>query len=229
MKPVIAMPTLDNSLFRIYMKSKYVFCLWKAGARVKWICLQDQEKMRRQLRRCDGMLLPGGGDIQPHLYGQIPTEKCGEPDKLRDSGEWAMLDAFVPTGKPILCVCRGEQLMNVYFGGTLHQDIGHLQKCNHDDYDTRATECHDVTLTPGSMAQAILGTDRCRVNSMHHQAVDKVGAGLRVDAVSEDGIVEALEKMDHPFFLGLQWHPEHMSRKRPLQQKIFEAFVRACK
>lgn len=229
MKITIAMPTLDNSPFRIYMKSKYVICLLRAGARVKWIDLEDREKMRSQLAKCQGLLLPGGGDLQPHLYGQSPTEKCGKPDLKRDAGEWAILDAFLPTDKPILGICRGAQLMNVYCGGTLHQDIVDISISKHSDYNNRAGFTHKVNLTPGTKLQAILGVDACNVNSMHHQAADRIAESLVVSAVSKDGIVEGLEKRDHPFFLGVQWHPEHMSAKSQQQQKIFEAFVAACK
>ena len=118
MNITIAMPKLDNKPFRIYMKSKYVISLMKCGARVKWIDMENREKMKKQLASCHGLLMPGGGDLQPHLYGQEVDPKCGKPDVKRDEGEWAILDEFVPTGKPILCICRGEQQMNVYFGGT---------------------------------------------------------------------------------------------------------------
>lgn len=229
MKPVIAMPKLENTLFRCYMIRKYRVSLRRAGARVKRIPLKDLEKWKEALLSCDGLLMPGGADIDPKYYGQTPTEKCGKIEAPRDEGEWAIMDAFVPTGKPILFVCRGEQLMNVYCGGTLHQDIQDFQKCKHSDFKNRVAGTHDVTVVPGTKLHEILGADICRVNSMHHQAADRIAPGLTVSAVSEDGIVEALEKPDHPFFLGVQWHPEHMSAKSKQQRKIFEAFVKACK
>ena len=222
------MPKLGNSPFKIYMKSKYVISLMKQGARVKWIDMENREKMNKQLTSCHGLLMPGGTDIQPHLYGQMPSEKCEKPDVKRDEGEWAILDEFVPTGKPILCICRGEQLMNVYFGGTLHQDIVDISICRHSDVNNRAGFTHKVTLTAGTKLQGILGVDTCKVNSLHHQAADRIAPGLVVNAVSADGIVEGLEKAEHPFFLGTQWHPEHMYRKDPLQRKIFAAFIAAC-
>ena len=229
MRITIAMPKLDNKPFRIYMKSKYVVSLMKNGARVKWIDMKNREKMKKQLASCDGLLLPGGGDIQPHLYGQEVDEKCGKPDVARDEGEWAILDAFLPTGKPILAICRGIQLMNVYLGGTLHQDIVEISISKHSDFNNRAGFTHKINLTPGTRLHAILGVDACNVNSMHHQATAKIAPGLVVSAVSADGIVEGLEKKDHPFFIGVQWHPEHMYRKNMGQRKIFAAFVDACK
>ena len=229
MNITIAMPKLDNKPFRIYMKSKYVISLMKCGARVKWIDMENREKMKKQLASCHGLLMPGGGDLQPHLYGQEVDPKCGKPDVKRDEGEWAILDEFVPTGKPILCICRGEQLMNVYFGGSLHQDIVDISICKHSDFNNRAGFTHKVSLTPGTRLHTILGVDSCMANSMHHQAADRIAPGLVVNAVSADGIVEGLEKPDHPFFLATQWHPEHMYQKDTLQRKIFAAFVDACK
>ena len=229
MKITIAMPKLDNKPFRIYMKSKYVISLMKCGARVKWINMENREKMKKQLASCHGLLMPGGGDLQPHLYGQEVDPKCGKPDVKRDEGEWAILDEFVPTGKPILCICRGEQLMNVYFGGTLHQDIVDISICKHSDFNNRAGFTHKVILTPGTRLHTILGVDSCMANSMHHQAADRIAPGLVANAVSADGIVEGLEKPDHPFFLATQWHPEHMYKKDALQRKIFAAFVDACR
>ena len=229
MRPTIAMPKLENTLFRCYMISKYIISLYRAGAKVKRISMKDLENHREKLLACDGLLMPGGADIHPKYYGQAVTEKCGKIEDERDVGEWAMMDLFVPTGKPILCICRGEQLMNVYCGGTLHQCIKDFQKCKHSDFPNRAKDTHAVTVTPDTKLRQILGVDSCRVNSMHHQAADAIAPGLIVSAVSEDGIVEALESKDHPFFLGIQWHPEHMAAKDAAQMNIFRAFVKACR
>lgn len=229
MRITIAMPTLDNKPFRVYMKSKYVISLMKTGARVKWIDMKNRERMKKQLAACDGLLLPGGGDLQPHLYGQKVDPRCGEPDVARDEGEWAILEEFLPTGKPILGICRGIQLMNVFCGGTLHQDIVDISICKHSDFKNRAEFTHKVILTPGTKLHTILGVDSCNANSMHHQAADAVAPGLTVSAVSADGIIEGLEKSDHPFFVGVQWHPEHMYKKDALQRKIFAAFVDSCR
>ena len=229
MNITIAMPKLDNKPFRIYMKSKYVISLMKCGARVKWIDMENREKMKKQLASCQGLLMPGGGDLQPHLYGQEVDPKCGKPDVKRDEGEWAILDEFVPTGKPILCICRGEQLMNVYFGGSLHQDIVDISKCRHNDYPRKNLGCHMVSLTGGTKLARIMGKQTLRVNSLHHQAVATVGKDITISAVSEDGIIEAIEHTSHPFCMGVQWHPEHMVRYCKQQRRIFEAFVAACK
>lgn len=224
MKPVIAMPKLSNDPFRIYMKSKYVFSLWRAGARVRWIGNAQTEANRRALLECDGLLMPGGVDIEPARYGQETDEKCGKIDLARDAAEWWMMDAYLPTQKPVLGICRGVQILNVFQGGTLHQHID-----GHSDFKNRSTGSHKVNVSPGSLLDKILDTPKFTVNSLHHQAVDALGKDLEICALSEDGYVEAVVHTTHPFCLGVQWHPEHMYRKIKLQRKIFKAFVNACK
>lgn len=224
MKPVIAMPKLPNDPLRIYMKSKYVFSLWRSGARVRWIGHAQTEANRKALLKCDGLLMPGGVDIEPARYGQKTDEKCGKIDTDRDAAEWWMLEAFLPTQKPVLGICRGIQMLNVFQGGTLHQHID-----GHSDFKSRGTGCHRVNVVPGSRLESIVKESCLTVNSLHHQAVDALGKDMEVCAVSEDGIVEAVVHTAHPFFLGVQWHPEHMSRADKRQQKIFDVFVNACK
>lgn len=227
MNPVIAIPQMGNSLFRRYMKSKYVQSLHRAGAEVRWIKLEDPDRAVAEMLTCDALLLPGGADISPILYGQTPTEKCGKPNELRDNAEMKMLEAFLPTNKPILCICRGVQLLNVFFNGTLHQDIKGTQVCKHAHFPSRNKGIHNVKIYPNTKLGRILGQNTVKVNSLHHQAVDQLGPGLTISAVSEDGFIEGLEVFLHPFCVGVQWHPEHMSKTNALQQKLFDAFVQA--
>jgi len=228
MSIVIAMPQMGTDLFRKYMKSKYVKSLERAGASVKWIELDDTEKAITEALACDGLLLPGGADIEPALYGRNREEKCGKPNELRDKYEFLIYDAFVKTNKPILCICRGFQLLNVINSGTLYQDISEIKKCNHSDFLKRAKNIHNVTITENTKLYEFFGKSQVGVNSMHHQAVEDVGDNLIVSAVSEDGFVEAIELKDHRFCIGVQWHPEHMSKTDVLQQKLFDEFVNAC-
>lgn len=229
MQPVIAMPQMGNDLFRRYMKSKYVKSLQRAGAEVRWIALEDPELAAREALCCDGLLMPGGADVNPRFYGQEPSEKCGKPNDLRDKGEWELLKAWLPTGKPLLCICRGAQLLNVFQGGTLHQDIQGMQQVRHSHFPSKNKGTHTAQVREDTRLHAILGQNTVLVNSLHHQAVDRVGTGLAVTAVSQDGIVEALEMPEHPFCVGVQWHPEHMSFRNAAQQKIFDTFAEACK
>ena len=225
----IAVPQMGNDLFRKYMKSKYVQSLKRAGAQTVWIELDDIDRAVKEALECDGLLLPGGADIDPALYGREPTEKCGKPNRARDEAEPRLLEAFLDSGKPILGICRGVQIMNVYFSGTLFQDIKESQRKNHSNFLKRAGNAHTVTIAEGSILRGIFETESEPVNSLHHQAIDKTGSGLTVSAVSEDGFVEGLEYAKHPFCVAVQWHPEHMSKKSAQQRKLFSAFVAACK
>lgn len=225
----IAMPQMGNDLFRKYMKSKYVKSLERAGADVCWIELEEPEKAAEQAVKCDGLLLPGGADVDPVLYGQRRIEACGKPNGLRDKAEPIILKRFYEAGKPIFGICRGIQLINVVFGGTLIQDIKPTQKQKHSDFLNRARYTHEVVIKDDSELYNIIGSKNIPVNSMHHQAIDCVADGFKVSAVSDDGFIEAIEKEDYDFFIAVQWHPEHMSKKFDLQQKLFDEFVRKCK
>lgn len=225
----IAIPQMGNDLFRKYMKSKYAKSLERAGAEVCWIELENIDQAIAQMLECDGLLLPGGADINPNLYGQEPTDKCGKPNELRDKAEMKMLEAYLDTKKPIFCICRGFQLLNVFFGGTLYQDIKDEQKCKHSDFFSKNKGSHKVKITADTKLGKSIDDESIMVNSIHHQAIDQVGKDLAVAAISEDGFIEALEHSMHPYCIGVQWHPEHMSKKSKTQQKLFDAFVNACR
>lgn len=225
---VIAIPETGNNPYQNYLKNKYVQGLKYAGASVKWIDLSDPQAAAKEASLCDGLLLAGGADIDPDLYGHQREKKCGKPDSLRDLAEPLILDAFLRTEKPILGVCRGMQLMNVCFGGTLKQDIRNDQRCRHFDILRKNRGSHYVALSPGSKLSTILNGDQVIVNSLHHQAIDVAGKGLAVTAVSEDGFTEGLEILDYDFGIAVQWHPEHMCRCSKAQQGLLTAFVQAC-
>ncbi len=228
MKTVIAIPQIGTEPFRIYMKSKYTQSLSRAGVETRWIELGDISQAIEETLECDGLLLPGGPDIAPAMYGEEPEALCGEPNLLRDAVEPAILEEFLKSGKPILAICRGCQLLNVYLGGTLFQDISDTQTFHHSDFKFRARTTHPISIEKDSKLSRILGAETADVNSMHHQAARRIGKGLAVTARSADGFVECLELSGHPFCIGIQWHPEHMSKRYPDQQRIFDAFVSAC-
>ncbi len=226
---VIAIPQMGNDLFRKYMKSKYEKSLNRAGAVVKWIELENVDSAVKEALECDGLLLPGGADVNPKMYGEEPIEACGKPNELRDSAEVPMFKAFLETGKPILGICRGFQLINVICGGSLYQDIKAEQKCKHMDFFSRAKHIHSVKLEKDTIIYNAFNSTEIKVNSMHHQAVKSVGEKLIATAVSPDGYVEAFEMENHDFCLAVQWHPEHMAKKNKAQQGLFDIFVNKCK
>ena len=137
-----------------------------------------------------------------------------------------LLRAFLAADKPVLGICRGIQVMNVVLGGTLYQDIKPFAHVPHNDHWAKV---HTVTVRRGTKLEQILGQDTVLVNSQHHQAVDRIAPGLTLAALSEDGIVEAIEKPDAKFCLGVQWHPEWLSAADPAMQDLFDAFAAACR
>ena len=225
MRVVIAMPRMSTDPEPTAAQSKYMESLARAGAGMRWVELSDPEQAVQDALICDGLLLPGGGDMDPKFYGQARIPACGEPNLLRDAAEPLLLRAFLAADKPVLGICRGIQVMNAVLGGDLYQDIKPFEHLPHNDHWAKV---HTVTVRRGTLLSRILGQDTVLVNSQHHQAVDRVAPGFTLAALSEDGIVEAIEKPDAGFCLGVQWHPEWLSDADPAMQGLFDAFVNAC-
>lgn len=225
MRVVIAMPRMSTDPEPTVAQSKYIESLARAGARMRWVELSDPEQAVQDALTCDGLLLPGGGDMDPKFYGQARIPACGEPNLLRDAAEPLLLRAFLAADKPVLGICRGIQVMNAVLGGDLYQDIKPFEHLPHNGHWAKV---HTVTVRRGTLLSRILGQDTVLVNSQHHQAVDRVAPGFTLAALSEDGIVEAIEKPDARFCLGVQWHPEWLSDADPAMQSLFDAFVNAC-
>lgn len=225
MRVVIAIPRMSTDPEPTVAQSKYIESLARAGARMRWVELSDPEQAVQDALTCDGLLLPGGGDMDPKFYGQERIPACGEPNLLRDAAEPLLLRAFLAADKPVLGICRGIQVMNAVLGGDLYQDIKPFEHLPHNDHWAKV---HTVTVRRGTLLSRILGQDTVLVNSQHHQAVDRVAPGFTLAALSEDGIVEAIEKPDARFCLGVQWHPEWLSDADPAMQSLFDAFVNAC-
>ena len=225
MRVVIAMPRMSTDPEPTVAQSKYIESLARAGAGMRWVELSDPEQAVQDALTCDGLLLPGGGDMDPKFYGQERIPACGEPNLLRDAAEPLLLRAFLAADKPVLGICRGIQVMNAVLGGDLYQDIKPFEHLPHNGHWAKV---HTVTVRRGTLLSRILGQDTVLVNSQHHQAVDQVAPGFTLAALSEDGIVEAIEKPDARFCLGVQWHPEWLSDADPAMQGLFDAFVNAC-
>lgn len=225
MRVVIAMLRMSTDPEPTVAQSKYMESLARAGAGMRWVELNDPEQAVQDALTCDGLLLPGGGDMDPKFYGQARIPACGEPNLLRDAAEPLLLRAFLAADKPVLGICRGIQVMNAVLGGDLYQDIKPFEHLPHNGHWAKV---HTVTVRRGTLLSRILGQDTVLVNSQHHQAVDRVAPGFTLAALSEDGIVEAIEKPDARFCLGVQWHPEWLSDADPAMQGLFDAFVNAC-
>ncbi len=185
--------------------------------------------IRQIMLSVQGLLLIGGVDVDPALYGAERHNKTDKGSTDRDSVELALVREFVRDGRPILAICRGAQVLNVALGGTLIQHLPDVSEVSHRAenstiYSYLAKHCHKVVLEPGSKVGTILGTTEILLNSIHHQAVASPGTGIRVVGRSEDGIAEFIEHCDHPFCVGTQGHPEAMTG---VTDRLWEAFAKA--
>ena len=191
---------------------------------------QDPQTGLDTLTRLDGLLVTGGDDVHPRCYGEEPRPGLGEVDYQRDLAEIALVRSALDLGLPVLGICRGLQLINVACGGTLYQDIfsqkpdcqGHRQSAPRD------INTHTVQVLEPSRLHDILGRTSVWVNSRHHQAVRDPAPGFIPSALAADGLIEALEKQDHPFLLAVQWHPEGTWSHDDSSLKLFQALIRAA-
>ena len=172
----------------------------------------------------DGVVITGGHDVEPALY-KAEAEVVGHYDPERDAFESRVIDAALADGTPLLGICRGAQLLNVRKGGTLFQD---LRKRRHKTSKRRfILPLKTLCLAEGSRLEALLGGDDIRINSLHNQSIDALGAGLEVSGRDLDDIVQAVEQPDHRFLFGVQWHPEFLLYAAR-QRRLFRALVRAA-
>jgi putative glutamine amidotransferase len=225
------MPTIAIASCR--QMADYVESIRRAGADVVELTLGDAPEA--VVGRVHGVLLTGGGDIDPALFGGPvhATFEAAEPG--RDAFEMALVRAVLAADLPVLAICRGMQVLNVACGGDLVQDIpsevnGAL---HHDVREPRYAIAHEVWVTPTSRLAALMKDDledgeSCQVNSRHHQAVRHVGDGLEVTATAPDGVIEAVERPTARFCLGVQWHPENFWRTGEFRP-LFEGFVEAAR
>lgn len=183
------------------------------------------------LGRVDGFLIMGGADVDPALYGEKKSAQCGEVKPERDALETHIAKSARRMGIPVLGICRGCQVMNVAAGGTLVQDIASelgIPAERHRQPEDYAVCTHDVTVVPETPLAAIPGLTKFGVNSRHHQCIRTLAKDLRVNARStEDNIIEAFDYPEHPFYLGVQWHPEMLCPEHPEALALFETLVKA--
>lgn len=192
--------------------------------------LQDAGSLREIADRFDGFLFSGGGDIDPCYFGEDVIPECGSISPERDAAELALAKLLLAEKKPVLGICRGEQVLNVALGGSLYQDINSQQSGTlaHRQKQPFGYPSHKVSVKRGTLLYSILRQDEIPVNSMHHQAVFRKADPLIISATAPDGIPEAIELPGHPFWLGVQWHPERLWQEHAQHTALFQAFVRAC-
>lgn len=194
----------------------------------------DLGTLREIYDRLDGVLIPGGVDMDPATYGEDVHPLCGSLDPARDAVELQLTRWAVADAKPVLGLCRGEQVINVAMGGTLYQDVGaqYDGAIMHEYYPTKGYSrdhlAHHVDVSAGTRLRDLLVEPTVPVNSMHHQAVKTLGAGLVASAYAPDGLVEAVEGTGPGFLVGVQWHPEMFEADGPSTRNLFREFIRAA-
>jgi putative glutamine amidotransferase len=198
------------------------------GVPVALPVLEDLEAAGEVVDHLDGLLLAGGEDVEPCHYHQDPLPGLGRVSSQRDRFEWALLDAALAKGIAIFGVCRGLQLLNVYFGGTLHQDLASsysAQVGHASAHLGREALVHEVHFPDQSFLRQCFEKETIWVNSLHHQGADRLAVGLAVAALSPDGLVEAVQHRTRENLFAVQWHPEMMTGKYPLQRRLFHLFI----
>lgn len=191
----------------------------------------DENEIEQLVDRIDGLLLTGGGDIDPTLFGEEPLPGLGSICPERDTLEMALIRRMLDNDKPIFGICRGCQILNIAAGGDMYQDL-YTQRdalLQHSQKAPRWHASHTLRIEEGSLLHQIVGESTYKVNSFHHQAVRKLAPGFAHSAATKDGVTEAFESQQHRFVLGVQWHPECTTGVDPISQRLFAAFVGECK
>ena len=233
MRPLIGLiPLYDDEKESYWMLPGYMKVLERCGALPIMLPLtSDEDELKQVFELCDGLLLTGGHDVDPYVYGKEASKECGIPCKARDDMEGILFRLALEEDKPVLGICRGIQFMNAYLGGDLYQDLPteFNSRIEHHMAPPYYMAAHKVKVFEGSMLADIIGSGIHEVNSYHHQAVKLPADSVDVMALSEDGLVEAVSVRNKKFAVGVQWHPEFSYEVNEESVKLVQAFVDACK
>jgi putative glutamine amidotransferase len=219
---------------RTYLNSAYLAALQQAGGVPVMLPPELEARARLELfRRLQGVLLTGGGDVDPARYNEPRHPTVSDVSSARDGLEIELVGHALDRRLPVLAICRGIQVLSVALGGSLYQDVASDPgtRVEHSQRAPRHEPTHDVKVDPASRLAQVLGRSELRVNSFHHQAIKDLGRGLRAVAFAvEDGLIEGVEPDDPGLFvLGVQWHPEEMAADHEHARRLFRALIEACR
>lgn len=214
----------------IYVHHDYHRAVIQAGGIPLILPAADQATLNAYFDLCDGFILSGGEDLDPAFFGEEHHPKLGFVYHDRDAAEFYLTQLLLEHKKPFLAICRGIQVLNVVCGGSLYQDIpSQLTTAHpHSQLTHRSNTFHPVMISENSKLYQIFQKTNLDVNSLHHQSVKALGKDLETVAVAADGIIEAVEVQNHPFGIGVQWHPESMASKDALSQRLFQSFIQSA-
>ena len=230
MRPIIGMIAEVDDELSARVQIPYVSAIEQSGGLPILLPYVDgDETIEKFVDICDGFFFTGGKDIDPKRYGE-EARACEDIQYNRDELEFKVFQRVINTSKPILAVCRGLQLVNVALGGTLYQDIpSELDlQLQHRQSEPKFSPSHDVNILASTPLSELMGVDRIKANSFHHQAVKALGKGLAVMALSDDGVIEAAYLQDKRYLRAYQWHPERLCKTDAHNRLIFEDFIKAC-
>lgn len=237
MRPVIGLThSIQQDEKRLMMPMSYSNVVREAGGTPVLLPItRDEEVIASYAELVDGVLFSGGEDVDPSFYGEEQLWACGDVLPLRDEFEIKLARILLEKypEKPVLGICRGEQVLNVALGGTLYQDLkSQLPGCiAHQQHQIAPYTSHKVAIDAGSKLHEIYGDTQIMANSHHHQAVKDIAESLVVTAKAADGVIEGFEKPDHPYFVAVQWHPERLVEREENanHKRLFKSFVDACR
>ena len=231
MKPIIGITPEIAEDGKVSLNYAYTHAIETAGGIPLVLpCTEDKDLLNELTALCHGFVFSGGEDIDPSRYGEETRPQCGQIAHRRDAFDFAMFEKALASGKPILGICRGCQLINVALGGTLWQDLPSQQPSDllHVQKEGAFEHSHSVSILPNTPLAEVLGQSRLTINSFHHQAAKDIGRGLQVMAKADEGIVEAMYLPEHPFLWALQWHPERLCDIDADARALFSRFITAC-
>lgn len=236
-QPIIGLtPAFDGENSRSYLSTSYIAAIQNAGGIPVTLPLMGTEEQYEQLAAlCDGFLFTGGPDAAPGMFGEDTWFKCGAVSPIRDDMEARLFKIAYKSGKPIIGICRGIQIINICLGGTIYQDImtqyhrenGEMP-LKHRQTEAGIYPTHKDYAAPGSFFEETFGSEFA-VNTFHHQAVKDVAPGCVAEVTSEDGLIEGISDPRYGFLHATQWHPEMMFPQCEGARKFFKAFVDACR
>ena len=233
MKPVIGITADMDSERKYKLNTNYVTAVIRAGGLPFILPNGIEQDLKQAAEMLDGLLLTGGGDIDPTLFNEEPHAKLGEVTPARDKLEIQLAKEMLRVNKPILGICRGLQILNVALGGAVIQDIqsqSSNQTLQHSQKAPRSYQSHFVQVEKDTILESITETPKIKVNSFHHQAVKNVPKPLIISGTASDGIIEAVESTAHHFVLGVQWHPEALAENGDVASlRLFNKFIEKCK